>query len=174
MMSAGAFAPTAFGPEPIWAPVEVFTGEQRMTCDVRIRGRLRDRRSDSEVAILVRNVSTLQSAPSLPRLSVAPEGLLWRSRIVACAPLSPEPADPDAPPLAGRPVLFEGAGWSIAALAQFPSGIDPAHHVDQLMKGRFWPVREARLTVDWGPAPSSWAMPEAYVNLEHMAAAYLA
>lgn len=174
MISPAANGAAAFGLEPTWTSVEVFTGEQRLTCEVRIAGRLRTRLLDNEPVMRVRNVTTLQSAPSLPRLASVQEGLVFRQHAVAFATSQPELPDPDAPELAARPLLLEGKGWTLTAQALFPAGLERERHLDQLMQARFWYCRNLALTAEWGPTPATWQMPEAYVNLEQALGLYLA
>ena len=173
MISPAASGAAAFGLEPTWTSVEVFTGEQRLTCEVRISGRLRTRLLDAEPVMRVRNVNTMQSGPSMPRLSALQEGLLHRQFVIACAVAQGELPDPDAPAMSARPMLVEGRGWSITAQALFPAGVERERHLDQLMQARFWYVREAVVTAEWGPTPATWQMPEAYINLDQALGIYL-
>ncbi len=173
MISPAANSAAAFGLEPTWTSVEVFTGEQRLTCEIRVSGRLRTRLLDDEPVMRVRNVNTMQSGPSMPRLSALQEGLLHRQYVVACAVAQTEQPDPDAPAMAARPILVEGHGWSLTGQALFPAGVERERHLDQLMHARFWPVREVTVTAEWGPTPSSWQMSEAYVNLSLALGVYL-
>ena len=172
MISPAAGA-ASFGYEPTWTSVEIFTGEHRLTCELRIAGRLRSRLLDTEPVLRVRNVTTQQSAPGMPALHAVNDALIWRSRVVACALVQGELPDPDAPAMAPRPILIEGDRWTIAAQALFPAGIGPDQHLDQMTHSHFWYVREARVTAEWGTAPVTWMMPEAYVNLECALAVYL-
>ena len=173
MISPAANGAAAFGLEPTWTSVEVFTGEQRLTCEVRVSGRLRTRLLDNEPVMRVRNVNTMQSAPAMPRIAGVQEALLWRSHVVACAVSQGELPDPDAPAMTGRPILVEGQGWTISAQALFAAGVDRERHLDQLMQAKFWYVREATVAAEWGPTTATWQMPEAYINLEQALALYL-
>lgn len=173
MISPAASGAAAFGLEPTWTSVEVFTGEQRLTCEVRVSGRLRTRLLDNEPVMRVRNVTTMQSAPSLPRLNAVQDGLLWRQHVVACSAVQGELPDPDAPAMSGRPILLEGRGWTVSAQALFPAAVERERHLDQLMQARFWYVRDVTVAVEWGPAPVTWTMPEAYVNMEQALGVYL-
>lgn len=158
--------------EPTWTPIEIFTGEQRVGCEIRITGRLRARLADNEPVLRVRNVTTIDASPAMPRLSAVTEGLVWRSRVVAFSVASELP-DPDAPALVGRPILFEGNRWVISAQAMFPAGAERERHLDQLMQAHFWPVDAVRFTAEWGSAPVSWSAPHAYVNVEQALSLYL-
>lgn len=174
MISPAANGAAAFGLEPTWTSVEVFTGEQRLTCEVRVSGRLRTRLLDNEPVMRVRNVTTRQSAPSMPRLGSVQEGLVWRQHLVAVATTQPELPDPDAPQLAARPLLLEGKGWTITGQALFPAGLERDRHLDQLMQAKFWYCRDVTVTAEWGPTPTAWQMSEAYLNLEQALGLYLA
>src|SRR6202022_249987 len=119
MIASGAPQGSAFGPGLAWTPVEVFTGEQRLACEMRLRGRLRERLLDTEPGLRIRNASPVACDPSMPRLNGISDGLLHRQHIITCTLVSGEPVDPDAPPLTGRHTLFEGKGWSVSGSAQF-------------------------------------------------------
>ena len=173
MISPAVTGAAAFGLEPTWTSVEVFTGEQRLTCEVRISGRLRTRLLDNEPVLRVRNVNTLQSAPAMPRLSAIQDALVWRSHVVACAVAQGEQPDPDAPALTARPMLLEGPGWSINGQALFPAGLDRDRHLDQITQAKFWQLRDVTIAAEWGPTPVTWQMPEAYVNMEQALGLYL-
>ncbi len=151
MIASGPQPGAAFGPELAWTPVEVFTGEQRLSCEMRLRGRLRERLLDTEPGIRIRNASTIACDPSMPRLNGIAEGLLHRQHVITCTLVSGEPHDPDAPPMVGRHALFEGKGWG----------------------GRFVLVHDVTTYANWGGAPLSWNLPEAYVNLELALGIYL-
>jgi hypothetical protein len=173
MIASGPQPGAAFGPELAWTPVEVFTGEQRLSCEMRLRGRLRERLLDTEPGLRIRNASTIAADPSMPRLNSISEGLLHRQLIITCTLVSGEPIDPDAPPMAGRHALFEGKGWSVSGSAQFAAGIAPNLHMDQLAGGKFILLHGVTIYANWGAAPVTWNLPEAYVNLEVALGIYL-
>jgi hypothetical protein len=173
MIASGAQPGASFGPELAWTAVEVFTGEQRLTCEMRLRGRLRERLLDTEPGLRVRNASTVACDPSMPRLNGISEGLLHRQHIITCTLLTGEPLDPDAPPMAGRHALFEGKGWSVSGTAQFAAGIAPDQHMDQLAGARFVLVRAVSIYASWGGTPVTWNLAEAYINLDVALGIYL-
>ena len=173
MISPAANPAPAFGYEPTWTSVEIFTGEQRLTCELRITGRLRTRLNDNEPLLRVRNLTTLVASPAMPHLTGTPDGLLWRSHLVACAVVKGEIPDPDEPALAARPMLVEGSRWTISGQALFPAGAEPEMHLDQLGHARFWHLRDATVNAEWGGPPVSWTTPELYVNLEQALGVYL-
>jgi hypothetical protein len=107
------------------------------------------------------------------RLSGISEGMLHRQHIITCTLVSGEPVDPDAPPLTGRHALFEGKGWSVSGSAQFAAGIAPDQHMDQLAGGKFALLHDVTIYANWGGAPVSWNLPEAYVNLDIALGIYL-
>jgi len=173
MIASGQPQGTAFGPELAWTPVEVFTGEQRLSCEVRLRGRLRERLLDTEPTIRVRNATTLAGDPSMPRLNSAPEGLLHRQHVITATLVSGEPHDPDAPEMALRQALFEGDHWSVSGSVEFPAGISPDQHMDKLAGGKFVLLRNVSVYANWGSAPVGWQLTEAYINLEITRGIYL-
>jgi hypothetical protein len=173
MIANAAPQGTGFGPEVAWTPVEVFTGEQRLSCEMKLRGRLRERLLDTEPTIRVRNATTVVSDPSMPHLSALAEGLLHRQYVVICTLVGGEPADPDAPEMVGRPALFEGDRWSVSGTVAFPAGLDPDQHMDKLAGGKFVLLRDVTVYANWGGAPLSWSLPEAYINIEISRGLYL-
>ena len=172
MIPPAANAAPAAGFEPTWTAIEVFTGEHRLTCEIRIAGRLRTRLLDNEPVLRVRSVTTLDASPGMPRLTALAEGLIWRNRVVAFT-VTNELPDPDAPEMTARPMLLEGNRWTISAQAVFPAGADRDRHLDQLMQARFWSVNEATITAEWGASPVVWRVPNAYVNIEQALCVYL-
>ncbi len=173
MIASGAPQGAAFGPGVAWTPVEVFTGEQRLTCEMKLRGRLRERLLDTEPTIRIRTATTIDSDPSMPHLNALAEGLLNRQHVVTCMIVGGEPHDPDAPQMTGRQALFEGAGWSVSGTAEFPAGIAPDQHMDKLAGGKFVLLRNVTVYANWVGAPVSWSVPEAYINLEITRGIYL-
>ncbi len=173
MIASGSPQGTSFGPELAWTPVEVFTGEQRLSCEIRLRGRLRERLLDTEPTVRVRNATTLAADPSMPRLNQAPEGILHRQHQVTFTHANGEPADPDAPQTVSRPALFEGDGWSVSGRVEFPAGISPDQHLDKLESGKFVLLRDVSIYASWGAGPVGWQLPEAYINLEITRGIYL-
>jgi hypothetical protein len=172
MMTATA-GPGAFGPAPTWTPVELFTGEQRLACQMLLRGRLRERLLDTEAAISIHAVTTVDGRKTIPRLNGVEEGMIWRQHVVAFWTASGEPADPDAPATVDRPVLVVGPNWTAAGSAQVSAGVERDNHMGLIRKNAFCLLHNVQLSADWDGAVSSWTVPEAYVNLELAAGIYL-
>lgn len=173
MIASGSPQGTAFGPELAWTPVEVFTGEQRLSCEMRLRGRLRERLLDTEPTLRVRNATTIAADPSMPHLNAAQEGLLHRQHVITATMLGGEPGDPDAPQMTARQALFEGDHWSVSGSIDFPAGISPDQHMDKLAGGKFVLLHGVNVYASWGGSPVGWQLPEAYINLEITRGIYL-
>lgn len=172
MIPPAANPPPVAGFEPTWTSIEVFTGEHRLTCEIRIAGRLRTRLLDNEPVLRVRSINTVEASPAMPHLTAVAEGLIWRSRAVAFT-IADELPDPDAPEVTARPILLEGNRWTISAQAVFPAGAERDRHLDQLMQARFWLVNDATFTAEWAASPVVWRLPNAYVNVEQALCVYL-
>ncbi len=173
MIASGSPQGTAFGPELAWTPVEVFTGEQRLTCEMRLRGRLRERLLDTEPTLRVRNATTVAADPSMPRLVNAPEGLLHRQHMITATLVAGEPRDPAAPEMTTRQALFEGDHWSVSGSVDFPAGISADQHMDKLAGGKFVLLHQVSVYANWGGSPVGWQLAEAYINLEITRGIYL-
>lgn len=173
MISPAAGAPGAFGPAPAWTPVELFTGEQRLSCQVLLRGRLRERLLDTESAITVHGVTTVEARKTIPRLNGVGEGMVRREHIVAFWTPAGDPVDPDAPAVVSRPVLIEGPTWIAAGVARIPAGVEREQHLAFVHKNSFCQLFAVQLTADWDGTPSTWTVPEAYVNLQLAIGVYL-
>ena len=170
---AGMGGQGAFGPAPAWTPVELFTGEQRLSCQMLLRGRLRERLLDTEPAITLHAVTTVEGRKTIPRLNGVEEGMVWRQHVVACWVPGGEPADPDAPSTVARPVLVVGPTWTASGSVLVSAGIERDHHMELIRKSAFCLLHNVQLTADWDGTPSSWSVPEAYVNLELAVGLYL-
>ena len=70
-------------------------------------------------------------------------------------------------------MLVVGPEWTAAGTAAVAAGADREKHMELIQKNPFVLLHSVQLTVDWDGTPSSWAVPEAYVNLELAIAVYL-
>jgi len=172
-MIGAAAGPGTFGPAPAWTPVELFTGEQRLACQMLLRGRLRERLLDTEAAITVHAVTTVDGRKTIPRLNGVEEGMLWRQHLVAIWTATGDPHDPDAPATVARPVLVVGPKWTVAGSAMMSAGVGRDQHMELIRKSAFCLLENVQLTADWDGTPSSWTVPQAYVNLELAVGIYL-
>ena len=69
--------------------------------------------------------------------------------------------------------VFAVSPWSVSGSAQFAAGIAPNLHMDQLAGGKFILLHGVTIYANWGAAPVTWNLPEAYVNLEVALGIYL-
>ncbi len=166
-------APAGLGPTPTWMPVELFTGEQRLSCQMLLRGRLRERLLDNEPSITVHAVTTITSRKTVPRLSAVAEGVIKRDRVVAFWTADGEPPDPDAPATVARPVLIVGPEWVASGAAHLPAGAERDQHLAVIQKNPFCQLFDVTLVTDWDGAAESWRIREAFVNLALANAIYL-
>lgn len=166
-------APAGIGPAPAWTAVELFTGEQRLSCRMLIRGRLRERLLDTEPSITVHDVTTVASRKTIPHLSGLPEGVLRRDHVVAFWTADGEPPDPDQVATVARPVLIVGPEWTASGTAQLPAGADREQHLNVIQKNPWCRLSQVTLVADWDGAASTWSVAEAYVNLGLANAIYL-
>lgn len=171
---AGAGPGAGFGLTPAWTPVELFTGEQRLACQMLLRGgRIRERLLDGESSIAIHSVTTIDCRRTVPRLNGVGEGMVRRQHVVAFWVPGGEPPDPDAPSLVDRPVLVVGPTWTASGTASVAAGAERDQHMALIHKNPFCLLHDVRLVADWDGTASSWSVPEAYVNLELAIGVYL-
>jgi hypothetical protein len=166
-------AAQALGMEIAWKAAEVFTGNQRLSCELRLVGRLRERLLDPEPVLKARNITTVDGAAHVPHLEHVTDAVLVRPRLVACAVIGGDPPDPDAPVTQDRHALFEGAGWTLTGVVALPAGMENDRILDTLSRARFQLVRNAQIRADFGGRQAVWTLPETYVNCELAAAIYV-
>jgi hypothetical protein len=163
----------ALGMQATWTQTEVFTGDQRVSCELRLVGRLRERLADDMSQLKARNLTTVDAAPQVPRLNAVQNALLDRNSLVACTVIGGEAPDPDAPATVDRFALFEGHGWTVSGVVGLTAGGDAEHQVEQLVRSRFQLVRQPHFRAEWGGRLAEWTLPEAYVNALMATAVYL-
>jgi len=160
-------------PSLAWTRVECFTAYQRLSAEIQIRGRLRQTLNDPEPLFHLRNVTSESMLPGAHEVRGVPDGLFAKAYLGAITTVEPEPPPPDeVAEKTRRFVLFQGATFSIQGKAEFPAAADPHLHSDMLLKGRFFQLVEATLSVV-GVEEKSWSAPSLYVNRDLMLAIYL-
>jgi len=168
-------APTtgAINPSLVWRRVDVLTSFQRLTAELQVRGRLRETMNDEEPLFHLRNVSAEPLLPGAVALNGVPEGLFNKSLIGGIRTIDPEPASPDqVVEVIRRYIMFQAASFMVTGAAEFPKAVEIAMHNEILMKGRFFQIVDATVTM-FGIVGKSWTQPSIWVNREQMLALFL-
>jgi hypothetical protein len=156
-----------------WAKVDVLTAYQRLTAEIQVRGRLRETINDPEQHFHMRNVSAEPLLPGAVPLNGVPEGLFNKELIGGIRTIDPEPPPPDQPAeLIRRYVMFQAASFMVTGAAEFPKMTEPKMHTEMLMKGQFFSILDATVTI-LGVAGKAWTQPIIWVNRDQMLAIYL-
>jgi hypothetical protein len=156
-----------------WNKVDILTAYQRLTGEIQVRGRLRETMNDPEPLFHLRNVSAEPLLPGAVQLNGVPEGLFNKAMIDGIRSIEPEPPPPDqVMEVVRRYVMFQGGTFMVTGAAEFPKAAEPSMHNEILLKGRFFQVVDATVTV-FGATGKSWTQPSILVNRDHMLAIYL-
>jgi hypothetical protein len=156
-----------------WAKVDVLTAYQRLTAEIQVRGRLRETINDPEQHFHMRNVSAEPLLPGAVPLNGVPEGLFNKELIGGIRTIDPEPPPPDqVAELIRRYVMFQAANFMVTGAVEFPKATEPKMHTEILMKGQFFPILDATITV-LGVAGKTWTQTNIWVNRDQMLAIYL-
>ena len=156
-----------------WAQVDVLTSYQRITADMQIRGRLRETINDPESTFHLHNVVAEPLLPGASPLAGIPDGIFNKVLIGAIRLVEPEPPPPDqVMEMMRRYCLFQAGTFTVSGAAEFPKAADPNLHTDMLMKGRFFCLYDATVTII-GVAGKSWLQPVIWVNRDQMMSLFL-
>ncbi len=151
----------------------MLTAYERITAEAQIRGRLRETMNDNEGHFFLRNVNAEPLLPGAVPLNGVPEGLFNKSLVGGIRTIDPEPPAPDqVPDIIRRYVMFQAASFMVTGAAEFPKASEPAMHTEILLKGRFFPIVDATVTMI-GVTGKSWTQPNIWVNRDQMLAMYL-
>ena len=157
----------------VWAKVDVLTAYQRITAEIQVRGRLRETINDPEQHFHLRNVSAEPLVPGAVPLNGVPEGLFNKQLIGGVRTIDPEPPPPDqVTDIIRRYVMFQAGSFMVTGAAEFPRATEPKMHTEILMKGQFFPILDATVTV-LGVTGKAWTQPAIWVNRDQMLAIYL-
>ncbi|HKV87605.1 MAG TPA: hypothetical protein VJT78_06375 [Candidatus Dormibacteraeota bacterium] len=163
----------SINPAIAWSKVDILTSYQRVTGELQVRGRLRDTMNDSEPLFHLRNVSAEPLLPGAVQLNGVPEGLFNKALIGGIRTIDPEPPPPDqVMEVVRRYIMFQAGTFMVTGAAEFPKAAETAMHNEILLKGRFFQVLDATVTI-FGAAGKAWTQPAIYVNRDHMLAVYL-
>jgi hypothetical protein len=144
-----------------WAKVDVLTAFERLTAEIQVRGRLREVINDPELV------------PGAVQLSGVPEGLFNKNLVGGIRTIEPEPPPPDqVMEMMRRYIMFQTGTFMVTGAAEFPKATEPAMHNEILLKGRFFPIVDATVTM-FGVAGKTWTQPSIWVNRDQMLAIFL-
>jgi hypothetical protein len=156
-----------------WAKVDLLTAYERLTAEVQVRGRLRETMNDPEPLFHLRNISADPLLPGAVTLSGVPEGLFNKAHIGAIRTLEAEPAPVDqVAERIRRYAMFQGTTFMVSGFAEFPKAASPQMHTEVLLRGRFFQLLDATVTVV-GLEGKTWTQSDIWVNRDQMVALFL-
>ena len=156
-----------------WTKVDVLTAYERMTAEIQIRGRLRETMNDPESLFHLRNISAEPLLPGAVPLNGVPEGLFNKSLVSAIRTLDAEPPPPDqVSERIRRYAMFQGSTFMVSGFAEFPKAASPQMHTEVLLKGRFFQLIDATVTMI-GIEGKTWQQPDIWVNRDQMLGLFL-
>lgn len=156
-----------------WAKVDVLTHYQRISAEIQVRGRLRETMNDPEPLFHLRNISADPLLPGAVPLSGVPEGLFNKEEISAIRTLEAEPPPPDqVAERIRRYAMFQGSNFMVSGFAEFPKAAAPSMHTEVLLRGRFFQLLDATVTMI-GVEGKSWTQPDIWVNRDQMLGLFL-
>ena len=160
------------GPQA-WAKVDLLTAYERLTAEIQVRGRLRETMNDPEPLFHLRNISADPLLPGAVTLSGVPEGLFNKALVGAIRTLEAEPPPPDqVQERIRRYAMFQGATFMVSGFAEFPKAASPQMHTEVLLRGRFFQLLDATVTVI-GVEGKTWTQSDIWVNRDQMLGLYL-
>lgn len=163
----------SINPNLAWSKVDVLTSYQRITGELQIHGRLRETMNDPEPLFHLRNVNAEPLVPGAVPLNGVPEGLFNKALVGGIRTIDPEPPPPDqVQELMRRYVMFQAGTFMVTGAAEFPKATEPNMHNEILLKGRFFPILDATVTI-FGTSGKTWTQPWIWVNRDHMLGLYL-
>jgi hypothetical protein len=156
-----------------WAKVDVLTAYQRLTAEVQIRGRLRETMNDPETLFHLKNISAEPLLPGAVPLNGVPEGLFNKNYVCAIRTVEAEPPPADqVQERIRRYAMFQGSTFMVSGFAEFPKASAPQMHTEVLLKGRFFQLLEATVTMI-GVEAKTWTQPDIWVNRDLMLGLFL-
>ena len=156
-----------------WAKVDVLTAYERLTAEVQIRGRLRETMNDPETMFHLKNISAEPLLPGAVPLNGVPEGLFSKNFVCAIRTIEAEAPPPDqVQERIRRYAMFQGSTFMVSGFAEFPKASAPQMHTEVLLKGRFFQLLEATVTMI-GVEAKTWTQPDIWVNRDQMLGLFL-
>ena len=151
----------------------MLTPYQRLTAEMQIRGRLPATINEQESLFHLRNVSAEPLLPGAVALNGVPEGTFNKVLVCGIRTIEPEPPPPDqVMELIRRYAMFQAATFMVSGFAEFPKAAAHEMHTEILLKGRFFQLVDATVTMI-GVAGKSWTQPNIYVNRDQMLSLFM-
>jgi hypothetical protein len=163
----------AFGANITWTKVDLLTAYQRLTGEIQVRGHLRETINEPADHFHLRNISAEPLLPGAVPVSGVPEGLFNKAMVggIRTIDAEPQPAD-QVIEMVRRYAMFQAGTFMVTGAVEFPKATEPSMHVEILLKGRFFPIVDATITLI-GVAGKTWTQPLILVNRDQMLAVYL-
>jgi len=156
-----------------WTQVDVLTPYQRLTAEMQIRGRLPAMINEQESLFHLRNVSAEPLLPGAVALNGVPEGTFNKVHVCGIRTIEPEPPPPDqVMEMIRRYAMYQAATFMVSGFAEFPKAAAPEMHTEILLKGRFFQIVDATVTMI-GVVGKTWTQPNIYVNRDQMLALFM-
>lgn len=156
-----------------WTKVDVLTPYQRLTAEMQIRGRLPAMINEQESLFHLRNVSAEPLLPGAVALNGVPEGTFNKVHVCGIRTFEPEPPPPDqVMEMIRRYAMYQAATFMVSGFAEFPKAAAQEMHTEILLKGRFFQLVDATVTMI-GVAGKTWTQPNIYVNRDQMLALFM-
>jgi hypothetical protein len=156
-----------------WTKVDVLTSYQRLTAEMQIHARLPAMINEAESLFHLRNVSAEPLLPGAVPLNGVPEGTFNKMLVCGIRTIEPEPPPPDqVMEMIRRYAMFQGATFMVSGFAEFPKAAAHEMHAEMLLKGRFFQLVDATVTMI-GVAGKTWTQPNIYVNRDQMLSLFL-
>ena len=156
-----------------WSKVDVLTPYQRLTAEMQVRGRMRETLNDAESLFHLRNVTAEPLLPGAVPLNGVPEGLFNKALIGGIRTIEPEPPAADqVMETMRRYCMFQASGFMVTGFAEFAKAASPEMHTELLLKGRFFQLFDATITIIGVPG-KTWTQPNIWANRDHMVALFL-
>jgi hypothetical protein len=156
-----------------WTKVDVLTPYQRLTAEMQIRGRLPAMINEQESLFHLRNVSAEPLLPGAVALNGVPEGIFNKVQVCGIRTIEPEPPPPDqVMEMIRRYAMYQAATFMVSGFAEFPKAAAQEMHSEILLKGRFFQLVDATVTMI-GVMGKTWTQPNIYVNRDQMLALFM-
>jgi hypothetical protein len=156
-----------------WTKVDVLTPYQRLTAEMQIRGRLPAMINEQESLFHLRNVSAEPLLPGAVALNGVPEGTFNKVHVCGIRTIEPEPPPPDqVMEMIRRYAMYQAATFMVSGFAEFPKAAAQEMHTEILLKGRFFQLVDATVTMI-GVVGKTWTQSNIYVNRDQMLALFM-
>ncbi|HET7466528.1 MAG TPA: hypothetical protein VFL29_07660 [Candidatus Dormibacteraeota bacterium] len=156
-----------------WVKVDVLTPYQRLTAEMNLPRRMRETLNDPESLFHLRNVSAEPLLPGAVPLNGVPEGIFNKALIGGIRTIEPEPPAADqVMETMRRYCMFQASEFMVTGFAEFAKAASPEMHTEILLKGRFFQLFDATITIIGVPG-KSWTQANIWANRDHMVGLFL-